>query len=112
MAKKRILKPISPFAKSLGARLKNARKALHLSQDQLAESLGVTFQQIHHYETGKSNLCGEKIAEICRALKIEPNDLFGWHPHKRIFVFGETLAVLDWDAYLASRWSCSSANQS
>lgn len=79
MAKKRKKRPISPFARAVGARLRTARKAGGIKLESLGERLGVTSQQIQNYETGKSRLYDEKIVEACDALEIDPNKLLGWN---------------------------------
>lgn len=75
---------VSPFARAVGARMRTARNALKISQGQLSERLDVTPQQIHHYETGNSNLCGERIVTVCKALQVHPNHLLGWEDPPRV----------------------------
>jgi DNA-binding Xre family transcriptional regulator len=48
-----------------------------MSQTELGKSLGVTFQQIQKYEKGTNAIASTRIPDLCRALKITPNDLFG-----------------------------------
>ncbi|GMO20839.1 helix-turn-helix domain-containing protein [Bradyrhizobium sp. TM233] len=81
MAKKRNKRPISTFARAVGARLRAARKAGGIKLETLGERLGVTSQQIQNYETGKSRLYDAKIVEACDALEIDPNKLLGWNEH-------------------------------
>jgi hypothetical protein len=37
----------------------------------------VSFQQIQKYEQGKNAIAATRIGDLCRTLKITPNDLFG-----------------------------------
>lgn len=60
----------------VGRRLKLLRKQRGISQKQLAERLGVTFQQIQKYEKGLNRLPASRMLSICFALDITPNDLF------------------------------------
>ncbi len=60
----------------VGRRLKLLRKQKHISQKQLADRLGVTFQQIQKYEKGLNRLPASRMLSICMALDITPNDLF------------------------------------
>lgn len=60
----------------VGRRLKVLRKQKRLSQKDLAERLGVTFQQIQKYEKGLNRLPASRMLSICFALDITPNDLF------------------------------------
>jgi transcriptional regulator with XRE-family HTH domain len=53
------------------------RVKLGMSQTELGDALGVTFQQIQKYELGKNAVASTRIADLCRALEMTPNDLFG-----------------------------------
>ena len=53
------------------------RVKLGMSQTELGDALGVAFQQIQKYELGKNAVASTRIADLCRALKMTPNDLFG-----------------------------------
>lgn len=57
-------------------KLKLARVACELSQEQLAEKVGVTRQTIGMIETGKFNPSLNLCIAICRALGKTLNDLF------------------------------------
>ena len=61
----------------LGAEIRDRRQALGMTQIELGKRLGVTFQQIQKYETGANAIASTRIAALCKALDIEPNDLFG-----------------------------------
>ena len=61
----------------LGAKIRDRRQALGMTQIELGKRLGVTFQQIQKYETGTNAIASTRIAALCKALDIEPNDLFG-----------------------------------
>lgn len=53
----------------IGLRIKKIRKAMGISQMQLAESLGVSFQQIQKYESGVNSVSLEKLKKVAAALK-------------------------------------------
>ena len=53
------------------------RVKLGMSQTELGDALGVAFQQIQKYELGKNAVASTRIADLCRALEMTPNDLFG-----------------------------------
>lgn len=57
-------------------RMKIARAEADLSQEQLAELVGVTRQTINLIEAGKYNPSLNLCVEICKALKRTLNDLF------------------------------------
>ena len=53
------------------------RVKLRMSQSDLGNSLGVTFQQIQKYENGGNAVASTRIPALCQTLEISPNDLFG-----------------------------------
>jgi putative transcriptional regulator len=57
-------------------KIKMARVELDLSQEQLAEIVGVTRQTIHLIESGKYNPSLKLCVEICRALNKTLDQLF------------------------------------
>lgn len=60
-----------------GERLKQARKACGLTQQQAAESVGVPQQTWQRYESGKFDLKMSTIYRICKALDISADWLLG-----------------------------------
>lgn len=61
--------------KEIGQRLRQCRKKCNLSQEKLAELIGVTAQTISTAETGKKALRPENIIKICEVLNTSPNYL-------------------------------------
>lgn len=57
-------------------KLKSARASLDMSQEQLAEAVGVTRQTIGMIEAGKFNPSLQLCISICRALGKSLNDIF------------------------------------
>jgi len=53
---------------ALGARIRRFRKARNMSQERLAEAVGVTFQQIQKYERGANRVSFSRLALIALAL--------------------------------------------
>ena len=62
----------------IGMRIRLRRIELHMSQDQLGQALGVTFQQVQKYEKGTNRISVSRFLDICRALKVDPNYLAAW----------------------------------
>ena len=61
----------------VGMRIRNARKRKHLTQEQLAELVGVTFRHIGNIETGKKNIGNIELQiKIMNVLEMEPNEMF------------------------------------
>jgi transcriptional regulator with XRE-family HTH domain len=56
----------------VGARLRARRIALGLSQQQVAEMLGITYQQAHKYETGANRVSAGRLHQLARVLGVEP----------------------------------------
>jgi transcriptional regulator with XRE-family HTH domain len=47
-----------------------------MSQDGLAQALGITFQQIQKYEAGKNRMSAARLYEICQVLGVPIASLF------------------------------------
>jgi transcriptional regulator with XRE-family HTH domain len=52
----------------VGLRIRMRRKELGISQERLAEALGLTFQQVQKYERAANRVSASKLFEIARAL--------------------------------------------
>jgi transcriptional regulator with XRE-family HTH domain len=52
----------------VGARIRERRTMLGLTQQQLAEMIGVTYQQAHKYERGINRVSAGRLYEIARVL--------------------------------------------
>lgn len=66
-----------PIDVSVGARIRLARKTLGLSQQALAVSVGITFQQIQKYERGANRVSASMLAKIAHTLGTPVAELFG-----------------------------------
>ena len=58
-----------PIDLHVGLRLRLRRKELRISQEKLAEALGLTFQQVQKYERGANRVSASKLWEVAQALK-------------------------------------------
>ncbi len=58
------------FLKAMGQRILLRRKALKITQEELAERIGVSTQMISNLELGKKAIRPENLAKICGALTI------------------------------------------
>lgn len=52
----------------IGRRLRERRIALGLSQSELAEKLGISFQQVQKYESGANRISGSRLWDISRVV--------------------------------------------
>jgi transcriptional regulator with XRE-family HTH domain len=60
---------------ALAKHIRARRVALGLTQQELAERIGVSLQQTHKYETGRNRLSIGRLVAICQALTIELSEL-------------------------------------
>ncbi len=54
----------------IGSRLKQRRSLLGMTQENLAESVGITFQQIQKYENGANRISAGRLFEFSKILNI------------------------------------------
>src|SRR5258705_10497009 len=60
---------LNPVDRHVGLRIRMRRKELGISQERLAESIGLTFQQVQKYERAANRVSASKLWEMARALK-------------------------------------------
>lgn len=53
------------FLVNMGIRIAQSRKALHMTQEQLAEKMGVSLQTVSCIELGKKAIRPENLANLC-----------------------------------------------
>jgi transcriptional regulator with XRE-family HTH domain len=66
----------NPVDLHVGGRVRMRRKLLGVSQEQLADSLGLTFQQVQKYERGANRVSASKLYEIARTLQVPVSFFF------------------------------------
>ena len=66
-----------PLDVALGVRVRLRRKELGLSQSDLANATGITFQQVQKYEKGTNRISFSRLVEIAQALGCNVRDLIG-----------------------------------
>ena len=62
--------------KQIGIEIKRIREARGMSQMELAEEVGVSFQQIQKYEKGVNKISVERIQQIAKAFGTSVNTFF------------------------------------
>ena len=60
----------------VGARMRDRRIMLGLTQQQMAELIGVTYQQAHKYEKGINRIAAGRLHTIAQALGVEVSYFF------------------------------------
>lgn len=58
----------NPVDRHVGLRIRMRRKELGISQERLAESIGLTFQQVQKYERAANRVSASKLWEMSKAL--------------------------------------------
>lgn len=59
----------------IGSRIKLARKQARLSQTELGQALGVTYQQVQKYENGTDRVAASRLIQIARFLQVSTASL-------------------------------------
>ena len=60
----------------VGNRIRERRVMLGLSQQQMAQMIGVTYQQAHKYERGINRISAGRLFDIARVLRVPVSYLF------------------------------------
>ncbi len=60
----------------VGSKVKSRRLILGLSQEDLAKSIGLTFQQVQKYERGTNRISVSRLVDICKVLKVQIDYFF------------------------------------
>jgi transcriptional regulator with XRE-family HTH domain len=66
----------NPIDVHVGARIRQRRKMLALSQEGLGDALEVAFQQIQKYERGANRVGASRLYALCRFFEVSPNYFF------------------------------------
>ena len=66
----------SDIDKHVGARIRERRIMMGLSQQQMADMIGVTYQQAHKYERGINRISAGRLYEITRVLSVPVSYFF------------------------------------
>ena len=65
-----------PVNVHVGKRIRHRRWLVGMTQQQLAESVGIKFQQIQKYETGANRVSASRLWDIADALNVEISFFF------------------------------------
>ena len=66
----------NPVDLHVGGRVRMRRKLLGVSQEHLADALGLTFQQVQKYERGANRVSASKLYEIAKTLQVPVSYFF------------------------------------
>jgi transcriptional regulator with XRE-family HTH domain len=65
-----------PVDQHVGAQVRLRRRMLGVSQERLADQLGLTFQQVQKYERGHNRISASKLFQIAEALQTDISHFF------------------------------------
>jgi len=82
-------------SREIGAKIKKRRRELGISQENLAETLGVTYQQVQRYENGTNKLNVENIQAVAGILSAPVSYFFESGKASKIAEERATYAVPD-----------------
>lgn len=71
-----VKKKPNPVDIHVGARIRMRRLMLGLSQEKLADGLGLTFQQVQKYEKGSNRVGASRLQQIANVLQVQPTFFF------------------------------------
>jgi transcriptional regulator with XRE-family HTH domain len=95
-------KGANPIDRHVGTRLRMQRMVRGLSQTELGEAVGVTFQQIQKYESGKNRVSASRLQQIADVLKVAPDFFFEATHTKKAGDSGSSETILI-DEFISSR---------
>lgn len=67
---------VHPVDKHVGRVLQRLRKSRRLSQTEIANKLGLSFQQIQKYEHGSNRISASRLFEMAVVLKVPTSEFF------------------------------------
>ena len=80
---KNTLPPLPDVDVDIGTRIAHIRKERGLSQEALAEVIGISRKQVVDYETGRIHLNDEMIVRFAVTLNVSADELLGLKPPKK-----------------------------
>ncbi|MBY5522908.1 helix-turn-helix domain-containing protein [Rhizobium leguminosarum] len=77
----------------VGARIRMRRQLLGMSQERLAEQIGVTFQQVQKYEKGINRIGASRLQRIAEVLHTSPSFFFEQESSEPLTLHGLDLSA-------------------
>lgn len=84
-------------SREIGNKVKKKRREIGISQEELAEKLGVTYQQVQRYENGMNKMNVESIQVIADTLDMPVSYFFGDSRKDKNVVSEEVMSYLPVD---------------
>jgi len=76
--------PVDPIDAAMGQRLRILRKERGVTQQQLGDGIGMTFQQVQKYERGTNRIAVSTLFKIARVLQVSPIELIDGLDHGQV----------------------------
>jgi len=70
MVKPMISHPLDEISEAIGRRLRLARRARAMTLRDVADGIGVTFQQLQKYETGECVVSAQRLWDLSQKLEV------------------------------------------
>ena len=86
-----MIKRTTPVDQLVGTRIRERRRAVNMSQTELARKIGVTFQQVQKYENGVNRISAGRLSAIAQALGVPMTFFFGEAPPTEPSAAGEAI---------------------
>ena len=88
------------FLVNMGIRIAQRRKELHMTQEQLADKMGVSLQTVSCIELGKKAVRPENLANLCTHLNVSADYiLYGKRSEQQMNGIADKLSALDDEAF-------------
>src|SRR6478735_5232700 len=79
----------------VGSRVRMRRQLLGLSQERLAEQIGITFQQVQKYEKGLNRIGASRLQRISEVLSVSPSFFFEQNDADSLNLQGTEFGAVD-----------------
>lgn len=79
----------------IGQRIRNYRKAHNLSQEELAEKIGISVTHMSHIETGNTKMSLPVFVDIANVLEVQTDDLLYDKQSGRTVAIDELIKILE-----------------
>ncbi|MFB2566902.1 helix-turn-helix transcriptional regulator [Rhizobium sp. IMFF44] len=86
---------VHPVDRHVGRQIRLLRVQCNLSQGDLGKGVGISYQQMQKYETGKNRVSASMLYEIARFLQVSPERFFDGLPDPGTGEIHEAAAEID-----------------
>lgn len=69
------LEELARLDEALGKRLRQLRRHIEMSQEDLAKASGIGARTLARFETGERGMSVRQLGQICRALGVKPGEI-------------------------------------